>query len=409
MSKFVVLGNNPALSLAELSAVLGHDIIMNSRVSSQIAVVERDFDAAGVMRKLGGTIKIGRILSELSACSVESLTNFMVDFLKESRSGLIGRATFGYSSYALHPSARLPVKALDRLGMAVKKHLVDDGLPIRWVKAQEGTALSSVVVSKNRLVEEGAEFIVLADKDRCLLGVTEAVQPFEEFSAADYGRPGRDTVQGMLPPKVARMMVNLTGSPCGKLLDPFCGSGTVLTEALQTGWKDVVGSDKNPAAIEDTAKNIAWFRERKLIPPDAKSDCFVSDSRNIAGKIAAMSVAAVITEPYLGPPRRGREKRGELQRTLDGLSGLYAESLSAWRRLLKPGAVVVMALPVYVLGEERHTVSLDFTKLGYEKEPLLPAQVISKLAIKPGKHGGIVYGRPGQLVLREIVKLTLKP
>ena len=35
------------------------------------------------------------------------------------------------------------------------------------------------------------------------------MQDFEQWGARDYGRPSRDAVRGMLPPKLARMMVNL--------------------------------------------------------------------------------------------------------------------------------------------------------------------------------------------------------
>src|SRR5580658_7737454 len=39
-----------------------------------------------------------------------------------------------------------------------------------------------------------------------------------------------------LPPAVAAAMVHLAGEPSGLLLDPCCGSGIILAQALASGW-----------------------------------------------------------------------------------------------------------------------------------------------------------------------------
>ena len=48
----------------------------------------------------------------------------------------------------------------------------------------------------------------------------------------------------------------------GLILDPFCGSGTVLQEALLMGFTQVAGTDLSPKAITDTKENIAWIKEK---------------------------------------------------------------------------------------------------------------------------------------------------
>lgn len=66
--------------------------------------------------------------------------------------------------------------------------------------------------------------------------------------------------QGALRPTVAAAMVSLAGppgragQPGGVLLDPCCGSGTVLTEALAAGWA-AVGTDIDPGAVGAAAAN----------------------------------------------------------------------------------------------------------------------------------------------------------
>jgi hypothetical protein len=61
---------------------------------------------------------------------------------------------------------------------------------------------------------------------------------------------------GALRPTVAAAMVGLAGEPDGVLVDPCCGSGTVLGEALAAGWTDVRGGDIDPDAVAITHRNV---------------------------------------------------------------------------------------------------------------------------------------------------------
>lgn len=60
--------------------------------------------------------------------------------------------------------------------------------------------------------------------------------------------------------RVARAVVNIAiPDPCGiKAIDPCCGIGTVLIEALSMGI-DIAGSDRNPLVLGGTRENIAYF------------------------------------------------------------------------------------------------------------------------------------------------------
>jgi tRNA G10 N-methylase Trm11 len=50
-------------------------------------------------------------------------------------------------------------------------------------------------------------------------------------------------------------MVALAGEPDGLLIDPCCGSGTILGEALRAGW-DAAGTDIDPAAVVVARRNV---------------------------------------------------------------------------------------------------------------------------------------------------------
>ncbi|MGH3685776.1 MAG: TRM11 family SAM-dependent methyltransferase [Pseudonocardiaceae bacterium] len=60
---------------------------------------------------------------------------------------------------------------------------------------------------------------------------------------------------GALRPVVAAAMIRLAGEPPGRILDPCCGSGTLLDEALSAGWL-AAGSDIDPGAVAIARENV---------------------------------------------------------------------------------------------------------------------------------------------------------
>jgi tRNA G10 N-methylase Trm11 len=87
---------------------------------------------------------------------------------------------------------------------------------------------------------------------------------------------------GALRPTVAAAMIWLAGRPGSALLDPCCGSGTVLTEALRAGWPRVYGTDIDPEAVRIASHNVPTARvaagdARQLSCGSASMDACVSN------------------------------------------------------------------------------------------------------------------------------------
>lgn len=89
---------------------------------------------------------------------------------------------------------------------------------------------------------------------------------------------------GTLPPTVAAAMIQLAGSPgparlpAGTLLDPCCGAGTILAEALAAGWT-TEGNDIDAGAVEaarltapEASVHLGDAREL-LMPDDCVGTC----------------------------------------------------------------------------------------------------------------------------------------
>jgi 23S rRNA G2445 N2-methylase RlmL len=86
--------------------------------------------------------------------------------------------------------------------------------------------------------------------------------------------------RGALRPTVAAAMVRLAGKG-GQLLDPCCGSGTILLEATNVGW-DVFGMDIDSRSVKIARSNVPTARvevaDVRSLPFDANSfDACVSN------------------------------------------------------------------------------------------------------------------------------------
>jgi len=88
-----------------------------------------------------------------------------------------------------------------------------------------------------------------------------------------------------LPPQIARALVNLVAAPGDSLLDPCCGSGTVVAEALADGIR-AWGVEIYPSLASQAAANL-----RSLGLP---ANIMVGDARTIRGNFDA----AVLDFPY---------------------------------------------------------------------------------------------------------------
>lgn len=383
---FFVLGTNPELSLAELKA-----IFPNNKWELCASVAMADFseslDAKKLMSVLGGTIKIGEMIKTVSLANRHALSDLVKKelFLEAKKLKDNLRFNFGFSFYG---QKRLPGDFF-KLGLAIKKDLRQIGIASRMVTSRD-PILSSVVVEQNKLIEQGVEVCLISDKGKVNIGKTLAVQPFKELSKRDFGRPNRDDFSGMIPPKLAQIMINLARRNDVDfkdkiILDPFCGSGTVLMEAYLLGFKNIIGSDLSDKAISDSIKNIDWIIDFKKDEKKNNIKIFQSDVLLLEKSIEKKSIDYIVCEPYLGP-QRGYKKFDEV---LEELNLLYSKALEVFYQILKPQGRVCMIWPQF-RAEGRI----------WKMNPS-----VGRFTIKVKENKPLVYGRDNQKVWREIVVL----
>ncbi len=362
-------GRTPQLSLLELSTVfpsLRH-------LGDVGALVEAAMSPVEMMSRLGGTVKIAKVVGSVSSVTPRSITPFLS---KEKKSN---HMVFGVSRYDCPD-------AVDRQFLGTMKTILEEqGIRGRFIEAREAT-LSSVVVSKQDVVE----LTIVKQEDTFLIGRTLVVQPFEEWNKRDYGRPFADPKSGMLPPKVARMAVNIASSgQTPLLLDPFCGMGTIVAEALLTGWR-VIGCDQSAEVIEKAECNIRWLGSQ-YPSIDSSLAFIIGDATHISDKITDEKIDSIVTEPFMGSSDIGKQKvdnrnTKKVQNIMKGLEKLYIGCLKDWHKVLKPGGKVVIALPEYHVGGKVYFVkkvidsceSLGYTQLAGPIEYSRPQAVVRR-------------------------------
>lgn len=362
---YAFLGHQAELSTLELETMLG---VKTGVVTSEIVSLPEDSKVLEIADKLGGTAKITRSVAAVSQAEV---LGKLEELIKASPAKNVAISNFTKNN--LTPDA---IRGL--------KEKVAPTRPVRFASFQDrGHEL--LKISKQHI----AEFNLIPENGQVVIAETVWVYDSLGFAARDRKKPYQDIKRGMLPVKIARLMVNLAirGQEGKIVLDPFCGTGTVLSEAIMVGCR-VIGSDLDHLAVSGAETNLSWLSSRYNLAHETYN-LFVSDATHVGEHVK--SVDAVVTEPLMGPLLDAREAIPEdkVRNIAKGLDKLYRGSLKAWHSLLPSGGRVVVTIPEFRLGAHSiTTISIDTVRsLGYN-------YVLS-----------VAYSKPGATVIRNITIL----
>ena len=416
-----ILGRQPDISLAELEAVYG--VAQVRQVSAQVATVVTDtIDLSA----LGGTTKIGKVITTLPLKRLRDADLFtdvskdIVHHYIDAWRGVNHKITLGISAYSLNVPPRLVQKTGLILKSALKKHDVS----LRLVP-NDDTALSTAVSHNNKLglSDNKVELMVVKTGTDIIIAESRGAQNITAYARRDHGKPKRDAFVGMLPPKLAQIMINLalgtaavehpadphfseetvkseesrisaerlTKVPVPTILDPFCGTGTVLQEALLQGHS-VLASDLSDKMVDYTQQNLDWIvrshRHTGTILNISQADATTHTWPH------ASAIDAVVCETYLGQPFSAPPSPAKLKEVVGNCNHIISSFLKNIHPQLKPGTPLCIAIPAWRGSDGRLThlpLTRDLAKLGYT------------LTRPP-----LVYSRPDQVVARELLVLTIK-
>lgn len=394
IQSIVVLGRQPAIGMAELESLYGANVERKAgshAAGVDLPVGEIDFN------RLGGSTRLANVIGEVSSTDWRMIEKALIGL---ARSPVLvlpasGKFHLGLSAIGFGVS---PAK-LGATGLTLKKIIRSryDGS----VRLAPNTTpeLSTAQVFHNHLTgDNGCELLIIAQGNTTIIARTVAVQDIDNYTLRDRGRPKRDARVGMLPPKLAQVIINLAVGRIDNLpstiLDPFCGTGVILQEALLMGY-DVCGTDLEPRMISYSRANLDWLREQypRLSSRDSKLE--QGDATSHQWDPVPDFVAC---ETYLGRPFTDRPAPDVLAQTIADVNLIIKKFLRNIHAQLKPGTRLCVAVPAWFVGQDAKHLPVIGTlgELGFKR-----------VAFEHALDQDLIYHREDQIVGRELLVLEL--
>jgi tRNA G10 N-methylase Trm11 len=410
MQSLLVLGRQPELGLAELESLYGTGKLRPAGGKSVVVDVDPCMLA---FDRLGGSIKFCKILTTLDTTDWKRIEKFLLKVSPGHSQGMPeGKMQLGLSVIDLDVS----LGKLESTGLTLKKVIRKTGRNVRLIPNKE-KELNSAQVLHNRLTgPTGWELVFIRDDDKTIVAQTVKVQDIESYTKRDRGRPRRDAKVGMLPPKLAQIIINLAsgtlpedklesicdipaGQPIPKPLldksvfDPFSGTGVILQEALLMGY-DAFGSDIDQRMVDYARQNLEWLKtwydyqtDVRIEPADATSADW------------GFRFDFVASETYLGRPFTAPPSAEILSQTVSDCNLIIKKFLQNIHGRIESGTRLCLAVPAWQTGagQFRHLPLIDqISDLGYNSISF--------------EHSGdeLVYFRKDQFTARQLLVITRK-
>ncbi len=400
MKSVLILGRQPALGIAEAESLFGADKL--TLAGPQTVVVDVEPQEIPFAR-LGGSTRVAKLLTYLPYTDWEKVEKYLVAELPKHTCCLPeGKIRLGVSVYGLSVN----IRRLNATGLTLKKAVKADGRSVRVVPNKEHELNTAQVIHNQMTGPTGMELLLIRDGEQTILAQTVQVQDIEAYAARDQARPARDARVGMLPPKLAQIIVNLATSNSQTdskiVLDPFCGTGVVLQEADLMGFK-VQGSDLEERMIEYTHDNLVWLSARResglhgLDPDQIMCQLSVGDATIFNWTEPTPDFIAC--ETYLGRPFSVEPKPDVLREVMSDVDLIHRKFLKNVARQTKSGFRMTIAVPAWKTRDGfKHLKTLDsLEELGYTRISFVHADTRD-----------LVYHRENQVVGRELVTLIRK-
>lgn len=450
-----ILGRQSSLSLAELECLYGAEAV--TPLGDIAALVD-----TGTLdvQTLGGSPKVGRVVAELTG-DWRHVSQAIERHYSDAWRGIDHKITLGISAYGTRPPS---ARALQALGLALKKARKHHPGSLRLIPNAE-SALSTATSHHNKLglsPHKVELLIVQAPGGTTYLAQSTGAQNITALAARDQARPRTDAFVGMLPPKLALQMINMTGlssaalqpssSPSGSspilptsaqareslvpgsrqaedclseasstgllesgasgsrsaeavgkigelpqhrptILDPFCGTGVILQEALLMGYS-VYGTDLSEKMVDYSQQNLKWLEQQAKYA----TLHYHVELGDATVHTWQQPIDAVICETYLGQPFSAPPRAEKLREVRGNCNHIISTFLANIAPQLTPGTPLVLAVPAWrdASGHFTHLPLIhQLSDLGYTRRLLHH--------VRPDQ---LLYYREDQIVARELLLLT---
>ena len=344
MKQFFILGRNPELSREELFSYLDARDMKYKEIlfEENYLVLELDFEFD--IQELGGTIKQGKIEFE------DTIFGF-AEFL--GKNDLVQEDKFTYSLFGNAEIDLLKNYFKENRQKAILKH-----------------------GGKNLHLQEGPEvkfpnadhlFFAYETEKTFYFGKILQEYNYNEVKKRDLGRPySREELD--ISARLSKILINLSGTKKDDLLlDPFCGIGGIMQEALIKKI-NVYGSDKDFMAIQNCQKNMQWLKR------NYKIDNFYMVYRKDANKVPSKNYDAVATESPLGEVVRKKPSDQKAKQIIKDFENLIIPILKHLKEVKKSKARIAITFPKIREFSANYDKIQKATGLKLVKGPILEAR-----------------------------------
>ncbi len=328
-----ILGKNPVLSIAEITSYLYSRGIGYKLIDHGIEFAVFELDQTPRIGHLGGTIKI----AEVHHTGTDPEGFDFPSLITPSMTKII----FGVSVYGDS------LKFYRKMCKAVKKQMKSVGVSSNYFNIMPPrTATSHIEVIKQGLVYSG-DIIICKSGEKYYIGKTTQIHNPFEFQKRDVMKAQLRSMYS-IPPRLAKIMINLTGKKSGILLDAFCGYGAILQEAVLMGF-DIKGIDINKSCITPCIKNMKWLeKEYEIRIPEIGKKVFHGDATRLGDYFEKESIDAIVSEPYLGPALREKPDAAEAKKIIKELEPMYSRFFVSASSVLRHGGRICVVSPRFV-------------------------------------------------------------
>ncbi|MCK5449996.1 hypothetical protein KAI32_03965 [Candidatus Pacearchaeota archaeon] len=353
---FFILGRNPELSHAEIIAYMQsrNRTFREILFEENLLVLETNEDERFDIQEFGGIMKLGKIV-------FEGIETELITYLQKDE--LIPADKFSYATFGNIESELLKEKFKSEKKKAILKH------GRKRIKFQDG--------KKQELPNANFNIFYHQHKNKIYLGTATQTYDSNPVKERDMNKPVRREHLA-ISPRLSKILINLSeAKPRDLLLDPFCGVGGILQEALLKNI-NVYGIDKEKQAIKDAEENLKWLTEKYQLK--SKYTLENLDSR----KAPDLQFKAIATETPLGKILRKKPNDNEAKNIIQNFEAYIIPILTRIKKIKKPNAKIAMTLPAI------RTFKVDAQKIA-KKTGL-------KITLNP-----ILESRPDQFISRTFV------
>ena len=318
---FFILGRNPELSKAELYFYLEARKIQFEEIVQEETILILNFkeETKFDIQDFGGILKIGKIEFEGDLEEFEK-------FIKKNE--LVEKDKFTYSIIGNGEEGYLTQKFKDERRKAVIRH------GRKGIKMEGGRDITIIPNAE-------FEFFFHEPKSykKILFGLVKQDYSYKEIKKRDMQKPIRRQ-ELAISPRLAKILINLSQVHKKELLlDPFCGVGGILQEAILKNIR-VFGSDLDKNAIEDAKKNFKWIEQEFKIK--GEYEFHVGDSRALKN----LQADGIATEPQLGEIINEKLSGEKAQFFINQFEDSIIPVLQRLKQIKKSNAKIAITFPV---------------------------------------------------------------